>query len=156
MPPKGYFIDANLLVLFVAGSVNRDIIRRHRRLRDDYSVDDYDLLLELFNAVDHLFVMPNTLTEASNLLAQHREPERSRLLAGLRVVIEESEEVVVASGDAAATPAFIGHGLTDAALLRAVSEETPLLTADEPLYQDALAGGREIAVNFAAVREWAG
>ena len=156
MPPKGYFIDANLLVLFVAGSVNRDIIRRHRRLRDDYSAADYDLLLDLFNAVDQLLVMPNTLTEASNLLAQHGEPERSRLLAGLRVVIEESEEVVVASGDAAATHAFIGHGLTDAALLRAVSEETPLLTADGPLYREALAGGREIAVNFAAVREWAG
>ena len=156
MPPTGYFIDANLLVLFVAGSVNRDIIRRHRRLRDDYSAADYDLLLDLFNAVDQLFVMPNTLTEASNLLAQHGEPERSRLLAGLRIVIEESEEVVVASGDAAATHAFIGHGLTDAALLRAVSEETPLLTADGLLYQDALAGGREIAVNFAAVREWAG
>ena len=139
MPPKGYFIDANLLVLFVAGSVNRDIIRRHRRLRDDYSVDDYDLLLELFNAVDQLLVMPNTLTEASNLLAQHGEPERSRLLAELRIVIEESEEVVVASRDAAATHAFIRHGLTDAALLRAVSEETPLLTTDEPLYQEALA-----------------
>ena len=156
MPPKGYFIDANLLVLFVAGSVNRDIIRRHRRLRDDYTAADYDRLMDLFNEVDQLLVMPNTLTEASNLLAQHGEPERSRLLAGLRVVIEESEEVVVASGDAAATHAFIRHGLTDAALLRAVSEEAPLLTADEPLYRDALASGREIAVNFAAVREWAG
>ena len=156
MPPKGYFIDANLLVLFVAGRVDKDIIHRHRRLRDDYATDDYDLLLELFNAVDHLFVMPNTLTEASNLLAQHGEPERSRLLAGLRVVIEENEEVVVASGDAAATHTFIGHGLTDAALLRAVSEETPLLTTDGPLYREALASGREIAVNFEAVREWAG
>ena len=44
------------------------------------------------------------------------------------------------------------HGLTDAVLLEAVSEETPLLTMDGDLYQEALAGGRETAVNFEHVR----
>lgn len=154
MPAKGYFIDANLLVLFVVGSVGTDVIDKHRRLRGDFSADDYELLLNLFNSVDQLFLMPNTLTEASNLLAQHREPERSILLARLRAVINENEEVVVASGDAASTPAFVRHGLTDAALLEAVSEETPLLTVDGPLYQEALASGRNIAVNFEVVRTW--
>lgn len=154
MPAKGYFIDANLLVLFVVGSVGKDIIDKHRRLRGEFSADDYELLLDLFRSVDQLFVMPNTLTEASNLLAQHGEPERSILLARLRAVIYENEEVVVASGDAASAPAFTRHGLTDAALLEAVSEETPLLTVDEPLYQEALASGRELAVNFELVRSW--
>ena len=154
MPAKGYFLDANLLVLLVVGSVGREIIDKHRRLRGDFSADDYELLLDLFRSVDQLFVMPNTLTEASNLLAQHREPERSILLARLRAVIYENEEVVIASEDAASTPAFIRHGLTDAALLEAVSEETPLLTVDGALYQEALASGHEIAVNFEMVRNW--
>lgn len=153
MPPRGYFVDANLLVLFVVGGEGEHVINRHRRLQG-YSVADYELLLDLFGSVDQLFVMPNTLTEASNLLAQHREPERSILLARLRAVIYENEEVVVASGDAAASPAFTRHGLTDAALLEAVSEETPLLTADGALYQEALASGRELAVNFEMVRNW--
>lgn len=155
MPPQGYFVDANLLVLFVAGSEGEHVITRHRRLQG-YSVADYELLLDLFRSVTQLFVMPNTLTEASNLLAQHGEPERSSLLEGLRIIIEENEEVVVASRDAASTPAFVRHGLTDAALLEAVSEETPLLTVDEPLYREALASGREIAVNFEMVRSWRG
>lgn len=154
MPARGYFIDANLLVLFVVGSAGKDIIGKHRRLRGDFSADDYELLLDLFGTVDQLFVMPNTLTEASNLLAQHREPERSILLARLRAVIYENEEVVVASGDAAASPAFTRHGLTDAALLEAASGETPLLTVDGALYQEALASGRELAVNFEMVRSW--
>lgn len=143
MPPRGYFVDAQLLVLFVAGSVRRSIIAKHRRLQG-YTVEDYDLLLTLFNTVDQLFVMPNTLTHASDLLAQHREPERSMLLEPLRILITEgSEERAVASAEAAAGNTFIRHGLTDAALLPVASEQTPVLTVDGPLYRDALASGRE-------------
>ena len=103
--------------------------------------------------MDKLFLTPNTLTEASNLLRQHGEPERSLLLEQLRALIRRSEEVVVASKDAASTDVFLRHGLTDAALLEAVSEETPLLTMDGNLYQEALAKGRETAVNFTHLRD---
>ena len=105
MPLKGYFIDSNLLVLFVVGSARPDIIAKHRRL-EDYSVADFELLLDLFNPVDQLFVTPNTLTEESNLLRHHGDPERSLLLGQLRAIIEESEEVVVTSADAASGEAF--------------------------------------------------
>lgn len=151
MPPRGYFIDANLLVLLVAGAVDRDIIARHGRLQD-YTAGDYDLLFNLVHEADRLFVTPNTLTEASNLLSQHGEPDRTLLRDALRGVILDSEEVVVASADASAARAYLRHGLTDAVLLEAVSEETPLLTMDGDLYQEALAGGGETAVNFEHVR----
>ena len=151
MPPRGYFIDANLLVLLIVGRSEQRLIARHRRLRD-YSVADYHRLVDLLARVDRLFVTPNTLTEASNLLGQHGEPERSQLLEELRALIHRSEEVVVASADASAARAYLRHGLTDAVLLEAVSEETPLLTMDGDLYQEALAGGGETAVNFEHVR----
>ena len=151
MPPRGYFVDSNLLVLFVAGSLRLDIIAKHSRL-EDYTPEDYGLLLELFAPVDQLFLTPNTLTEASNLLRQHGDPERSMLLERLGALIRRSEEVVVASKDAADADAFLRHGLTDAVLLDAVSEETPLLTVDGNLYQEAIATGRLIAVNFEDVR----
>ena len=152
MPPRGYFVDSNLLVLFVVGTVRLDIIAKHARL-EGYTAEDYDLLLELFGPVDKLFLTPNTLTEASNLLRQHGEPERSLLLEQLRALIRRSEEVVVASRDASDADAFLRHGLTDAVLLEAVSEETPLLTMDGNLYQEALARGRETAVNFTHLRD---
>ena len=147
MPSSGYFIDANLLILFVVGFVDTGIIARHRRLAD-YTVADYEMLSGLFRRASRIFVTPNTLTEASNLLRQHREPERSLLMAGLRYLIDESEEIIVASAQAAANPEFPRLGLTDAALLAAVSEETPLITVDWALYSAALAKGENMAVNF--------
>ena len=151
MPPAGFFIDANLLVLLVVGNVDSDLIGRHRRLVG-YTADDYALLRDQLGRVRQTFVMPNTLTEASNLLAQHREPQRSRFLEELRSIIETGEEIVVASLDASQNDAFLKLGLTDAALLERVSAETPVLTVDVGLYLAALAKGEEAAVNFNHLR----
>lgn len=152
MPPSGYFLDSNLLVLFVAGAVDRSLIERHRRLRA-YSADDFDLLHGLIASVDHVFVTPNTLTEASNLLAQHGEPERTELLQGLRILIHNSEEVVVVSAEASDNSEFSRLGLTDSALLERVSADTPLLTVDVPLYLAAQQNDYDAAVNFFHLRD---
>ena len=146
------YVDANLLVLLVAGLTERGLIGKHRRLRT-YSVEDYDLLAELLGRAGQVFVTPNTLTEASNLLAQHGEPERSRLLATLRSLIEASPETVIGSREASGHPAFLRLGLTDAALLQAVSPEVPLVTVDLDLYVAALAQGDERAINFNHLRD---
>lgn len=151
MPRSGYFIDANLLVLLVAGSTNRHLITKHRRLRE-YSEEDYDILLNVIGQVERVYVTPNTLTEASNLLSQHADPERSQMLDMLRYVIHSSEEVVVQSSVASSRSEFDQFGLTDSALLEVASEETPLLTVDFDLYLAALRQGRVSAVNFTHLR----
>ena len=147
MPFLGYFVDANLLILLVAGSVDPRIIAKHRRL-NGFTTDDYDFLLVVLNEVSHIFVTPYTLTETSNLLRQHGEPERSLLIDRLAYLIEESDEVVVASAQAATNPYFRQLGLTDAALLESISPQTPLLTVDGDLYVAALTKGENEAVNF--------
>lgn len=143
----GCFIDANLLVLLVVGTTDRGLIPKHRRLRR-FTEDDYDLLVDLIIGDGPALVTPNTLTEASNLLAQHRNPERSRLFDVLRLFIEDTKEVVVASVDAAGNNSFNRLGLTDAALLEVVTTDTPLITVDVKLYLAALAKGPNTAVNF--------
>ena len=147
MATEGLFIDANLLVLLTVGSVGRDLIAKHRRLRE-YTAEDYDLLINLLGNFDRVFVMPNTLTETSNLLAQHGEPERSSFLERLRFIIHESEEVVIASAEASENTSFSRLGLTDAALLETVTDETPLLTVDSGLYDAAIRKSDGAAVNF--------
>ena len=147
MPPRGLFIDANLFVLLVVGATGRELISKHRRLRR-FEAEDYERLLGLIRQVDRVFVTPNTLTEASNLLAQHGDPERSQFFRVLRNLIEKSEEVVVASAIASRNSLFGRLGLTDAALLEVVSAETPLVTVDLELYLAALAKGQEVAFNF--------
>ena len=145
--PSGFFIDANLLVLLLVGRVSTKIIPRHRRLAD-YTVADYDALAALVGRADRIFVTPNTLTEASNLLRQHAEPERTRLMRGLAYLIDESEEIVIASGQASANPHFAGLGLADAVLLESVSAQTPLITVDMALYLAALEQEENAAFNF--------
>ena len=145
--PSGFYIDANLLVLLVVGLVDRRIIARHRRT-EDYTPQDHDLLQRILAPLPQTFLTPNTLTEAPNLLAQHREPERSKLLATLRQLIDHSVENVVASRDAAANALFPRLGLTDAALLTVVSTDRPLLTVDLDLYLAAERASPGSAVNF--------
>lgn len=147
MRQTGFYIDANLLVLLVVGSVGKYLISKHRRPRR-FSHDDYDTLTGMIAKVVQVFVTPNTLTETSNLLAQHKDPERSLFFRRLRFVIEESEEVVVASKTASRNESFLRLGLTDAALLEAITEERPLITVDLDLYLAATAKGRHIAMNF--------
>lgn len=147
MPPTGYFIDASLLVLLVVGNESRDLISRHRRVRQ-FSGDDYDRLLDTLAQAGDIYVTPNTLTEASNLLGQHGDPERSRLFEQLRWLIEGSEEVTVRSVVAASNPDYLRLGLTDAALLEAASAETPVITRDAILYIAASEKDPSAAVNF--------
>ena len=147
----GLFVDANLLVLLIVANVGRDLIANHRRLRA-YTIEDYGILINLLDPFDRVFVTPNTLTEASNLLAQHGDPERSHFLSRLRFIIQASKEIVVASVDAANNKAFGRLGLTDAALLEVITKETPLITVDLDLYLAALDKNEGAAVNFTHLR----
>ena len=151
MARAGLFIDSSLLVLLIVGSVGRDLIAKHRRLRE-YAVSDYQILIELLGRVDRVFVTPNTLTETSNLLAQHADPERSRFFDMLRFFIQDSEEVVVASVEASSNDAFGRLGLTDSVLLEVITAETPLVTVDLDLYLAALGKDAAAAVNFTHLR----
>lgn len=148
MPLSGYFTDANLIVLLVAGDTDPHIITRHKRLKQ-FTVGDYRVLRELiFEAGGIVYVTPNTLTEASNLLRNYGEPDRTRLSDTLAALINESREVVVRSVDAAANAAYRRLGLTDAALLEVISVDRPLLTVDVQLALEAAQVHPEASVNF--------
>lgn len=146
------FVDANLLVLLVVGHYDPHLIARHRRTQT-FDIEDYRLLRDTLDRIHNVLVTPNTLTEASNLLAQHGEPEKSHLLNALGRLIQNTDEVVVTSAQASHHPSFHRLGLTDAALLEVVSPEAPLLTVDLNLYVEALKGGQLRAYNFNHMRD---
>ena len=138
--------------MLVVGRTGRDLVAKHRRLQG-YTAGDYDTLVNLLRTVNETYVTPNTLTEASNLLAQHAEPERSLFLENLRVLIEGSREILVESTRASSNRAFTRLGLTDSALLEVISEDVSLLTVDLDLYLAALDKGVHNAVNFMRLRQ---
>ncbi len=151
MQYRGIFIDAQLLVLFVVGRLDPALIPRHRRL-SGFSIADFDTLNSFVGETAQVFVTPNTLTEASNLLRQHGEPERGDILDQLRRLIDESREIVIASRTAANREEFRWLGLADAVLIEAASAEVPLLTADGQLYRSALDEEPQSCVNFNHLR----
>jgi len=141
------------LVLLVAGTVDPDIIRRHRRLQH-YAPSDYEVLRALLSD-SPIYVTPNTLTEASNLLRTHADPERTALTEQLRALIQASNELIVLSATAADIDSFELVGLTDAVVLAAGSTHDPMipiLTADAWLHHLALRSGNLESQNFMNLR----
>ena len=67
MPPAGYFIDANLLVLLIVGRVGEEFIAKHGRLQQ-FVVEDYRILRNLLDQGDEVFV--TLRSERSRLEAQ--------------------------------------------------------------------------------------
>ena len=144
MPLDGAFIDTNLLVLLVVGSVDRKLVDTHPRT-PTFKPEDYDRLFGIINKLKRVFVTPNTLTETSNLLKQPRDKQA---IDRLRSLIGESEERVVASATAAHNSEFARLGLTDTVLLEVISAKRPLITVDLELYRAAFSKGEEVAFNF--------
>ncbi len=67
MPPAGYFIDANLLILLIVGRVGEEFIAKHGRLQQ-FVAEDYRILCSLLGRVDQVFV--TLRSERSRLEAQ--------------------------------------------------------------------------------------
>ena len=153
MLPRKIYIDTNLLMLLVVGATGKHLIAKHARL-EIFEIEDYERLLGFVEKIGHILVTPNILTEASNLLGQHGEPERSRIFGTLRAIIERAEEVFVDSEAASGNSKFIRLGLTDAALMEVVSRSNPLITTDLDLYLAASAVDGDAAFNFFHYQWW--
>lgn len=144
-------IDTNLLVLFVVGTTNRNLVTRHKRLKA-FSLDDFDLLCRVIASSPQVFVTPNTLTETSNLLGYLDEPARTQVFETFRALILSTPEEYVESRTACDAKEFLRLGITDSGLLQITNKSRALLTTDLDLYLSALSRGLS-AVNFNHLRE---
>ena len=145
-----WLIDTMLPTLFVVGTASPDYIRKHRRLHP-YREADFDLLVSLLSQASGIIVTPNVLTETSNWVKMIRDPARSRIAATFQQFIGVFEERYIASSEAALDPEFSRLWLTDAGILRELTNGHVLLTSDGPLYATALQRGCK-AVNFNDLR----
>src|SRR5277367_1480899 len=98
-------LDAQLVVLLAVGATSRAYIRRHKRL-DTYEVGDFDALIQIIAPPTRLILIPNVLSEASNLLANVGDPIRTQIFTVFRGLVERAAEIYVPSRVAVALPAF--------------------------------------------------
>ena len=92
-------------------------------------------------------VIPNALTEASNLLSFEGEGSPAKLFAAFSHLLETAEEIDIPSSDALRRGEFRRLGLGDAAILETGKADCHILSADVGLYLAAVKAGYK-ASNF--------
>lgn len=151
---RSVLIDSNLLILLAVGTASRDYITKHKATKS-FLPEDYDLLIRVLDQASDVLLLPNTLTETSNLAwtsGSFAEPGRSKVIHVLRSLIDTLREDTVPCRTAAARAEFIRLGLTDAAILELSRKEIVILTTDLDLCVAAQAAGKPV-INFNHLRE---
>lgn len=146
-------IDANLLLVLVVGTVDREEVARFKRTRA-YSAEDFDRLLAVAARYSQVVVTPHVLTEVSNLAGQLQEHLRVRAFSTLAQLVPTFDEQFSASSALVRERLFGRLGLTDAAVAAVARDYRAgltVLTADLDLYL-ALSAGGATAINFNHVR----
>jgi hypothetical protein len=115
-------------------------VPRHKRTRA-YSVEDFRLLKQIISTFDEVRVIPNALSEASNLLDFEGDGLPEKFFSQFSRLVADSKEVYVPSFEALLRPEFRRIGLTDAAMLEMGKNELHILSADVGLYLAALQAG---------------
>lgn len=130
-------LDANVLILFLAGNADRKLLGTAVGLKE-FEFADLELVNEFaFSTVRHVS-LPNVLTETSNMLRQIKGFQKSGAL--IRKYCETLDEVHEPSKNVAEHVHFDLLGLTDAAILmaslvqRTAGHEVVVLTRDKDLH----------------------
>lgn len=149
---KGALVDANLLVLFLVGAVNRQRIPRFKRTQN-FTIEDFDLLTRLITWFDKVIATPHVLSQASDL-ADLRGKELREIRQKFKLIVDQIEESYDPSRVLVADPIFERLGLADAAIATVCSRGILVVTADLELQLEVQRRGAD-ALNFNHVRQLA-
>jgi hypothetical protein len=125
-------VDTNLLLLYFVGGFRRELIRSFKRTHE-FSEDDFVLLAQIMHYFGRVTTTPHILTEVSNFLSQHHEPERSALLKFLGDSIVNWNEENLPAKRLVRACYFPRFGLTDAGIIDVSQTSYLVLTNERPL-----------------------
>jgi hypothetical protein len=146
----GVLMDSNLLVLYVVGSFNPDLIQNFKRTQQ-FASDDFTTLAELVKQFRTVATTPHILTEVSNLLGQLPDHLRFACFGEFASKITLLDEEHPASADIAKIQEFIRFGLTDAAIFFLARGKYMVLTDNFRLSQYLASAGIDV-LNFNHLR----
>jgi hypothetical protein len=148
---KGALVDTNLLLLYLIGSYDPDLVihRRFKRVAK-YTAEDFDALILLLNEFRASVTTPHVLTEVSNLAGQLSGRFKEECFKKFVELFTSFTELGKSSLLVASRQQFPYLGLTDCAIIDAASEYL-VITDDLKLYTELGYAGLE-ALNFNHVR----
>lgn len=126
-----------MLLLFIVGSVDPKLLGIAKRVKE-YRPSDYDILYTYLSLFSEIILLPNTVTEVSNLLDHYVGDRRENCMALLAALASSRSEKYIPSDIAVQQPEYMALGITDTAILCALEKDTYLLTSDFDLYLAAL------------------
>jgi hypothetical protein len=130
---KKLLVDSNLLILSLIGRYNSTLIVKYKRTQQ-YSVEDFQILENLFAWFGSILTTPNILTEVSNLSFPLNKQTNCQLFSTFHKFIGTLEEKFIDSASGSSNSAFSRFGLTDSALYELGNQDCLVLTDDFPLY----------------------
>ena len=152
---SGLLIDANLLLVWVLGLLDEDLIEKHKRTQA-YRKEDWDDLRQFVIKFDSIITTPSVLTEVNNLLSFGITGKNRDDLSAMfcKMVTEDFDERYVEAKDIVTDSAFARLGLTDIGIERIAQTKSPsvhVLTDDYQLHNLLLERGVD-AYNFNHIR----
>lgn len=147
---RGALVDTNILLLFFVGKYDSSQIGRFKRTKA-FTIDDFSIILKIFNFFSRIVTTPNILTEVSNLSGQFGEPMRSEYFGSIEPSIEVLHEEYLPSTLACSDPYFVKCGLTDAAIAALAYKKYLVITDDFKLANLLPARGVDV-LNFNHLR----
>lgn len=148
---KGLLVDTNLLLLYLIGELDPELIPRFKRTQG-YKISDFQHVKTFIDFFPTVVTLPNILTEVSNLAGQLREDLRFLFFARFAGAIQKMREEFVFANDAASHASFQSLGLTDSAIILACKGKYLALTADLLLAR-FMENNRLDVINFNHIRE---
>lgn len=130
---KGILIDTKPLLLLLIGSYNPNSIETSK-LTQDFTLEDYELLVNLVKRFNQIVTTPNILTEVSNLLKRAEGKIRDQIYTLFSHSVQEFVEESKPSKETVKHEYFSKFGLTDLAILDNAKGKYLVLTGDLPLF----------------------
>lgn len=147
---SGVLIDTNILLLFLIGSYDKNLIERFKRTQI-FAPEDYDTLVKFIGSFNTIVTTPNIITEVSNLLGQLPENIKATVFRKFIHLISVLSEQYISSRDVSALPEFIRFGVTDMSITTLSQVPHLVLTDDFRLSQYLQSKGADV-INFNHIR----
>lgn len=140
-------LDTNLLMLLIVGATSRDYISIHKRLANDFTTIEYEMLVDLIGSYSDIVLLPHVVAETSSLVRQVRNPIRREIQVTLIKLIMATVEYPIASVYGAQRDEVSELGITNSVILHFLSLEElhpTLMTIDGGLLNRASALGYRV------------